>query len=316
MTSQTNPNTAPQGDATGHVTPTHDITRHGTTHHAASYHDDIATNITNTEAPNGAPSDVPPNDHSLFPDVDHQVFNSDTSTNVMTRQNTIQRDEPRQDMSQRGEARHDTLEHDQSRHDVSSDEGEHQPMENWVDIQQAEVLLREHGVSRTTRTIQRFCQKGDLRSRLVPTETGSRYIIDETSIEALAKKLRETLPGNNNLRNIGERPDAKNFHNPSENQTAVEGTISQDAHMQEIVVLKNQHIELLQSQLATANNQIAMKDEQIGEMLERDHETNHLIQNLQRMVGLPAGRSNSQFEDRSIDIDRGGSQNSNSTDNG
>ena len=57
--------------------------------------------------------------------------------------------------------------------------------------------------------------------------------------------------------------------------------------MQEIIGIKDDQITFLKSQLDIANKQIEMKDEQINTMLERDHETNVLIQNLQRLMALP-----------------------------
>ena len=104
--------------------------------------------------------------------------------------------------------------------------------------------------------------------------------------------------------------------NPEPKPEAEQSPDPHQSHLREIISIKDEQIDMLQSQVATANIQIAMKDEQIGEMLERGHETNHLIQNLQRMIGLPEGRSSSPFEDRSIDVDHGLNQNSNHTGNG
>ncbi len=227
-----------------------------------------------------------------------------TPTNDSSRHDTLQHVSARQDASMHDEARRDTTERDASRHDVASSKDEDRLSENWVDIQQAEILLRNQGVSRTTRTIQRFCQKGDLESRLVPTETGSRYIINERSIEALAKRLRETLPGNSFPTN-----ETDSIENAAAGQAPGSDQITQsvgtdDTHMRQVVGLKDQHITMLQTQLAIANNQIAVKDEQFAAMIERDHETNILIQNLQRMVGLPEAKPRTDERHNSIDRDQ------------
>lgn len=185
------------------------------------------------------------------------------------------------------------------------------PLENWIDIEQAALLLRERGISRTGRTIQRLCKKGDLECRLVPTENGSRYIINDQSVEALAKRYHEILPGSGSRDRLddelnfaqhlqltqAENVDAESATNTQQSRqnTVVENHSNHivNQHMQQIVDLKDQQIQMLQSQLTTANTQIAVKDEQINTMLERDHETNVLIQNLQRLIALPEGRAQS-----------------------
>lgn len=198
--------------------------------------------------------------------------------------------------------------------------------ENWLDIEQAAALLRELGISRTGRTIQRLCKKGDLEAKLVPTENASRYIINEKSIKAFAKRHNEMLPGpnfgsdeedafettlshslanrsNNTLGNQGSKtsPHAYSAQLSGAGISSSSANAAvQSEHMQQIVELKDQHIAMLQSQLTTANTQIAVKDEQINTMLERDHETNVLIQNLQRLVALPEGRNQSEDWNRSI----------------
>ena len=73
-------------------------------------------------------------------------------------------------------------------------------------------------------------------------------------------------------------------------------------HMDQILTLKDEQISLLSSQLDTANKQIAIKDEQIGAMIERDHETNVLIQNLQQLVALPEARARTQEQPNPVDL--------------
>lgn len=194
-------------------------------------------------------------------------------------------------------------------------------LENWVDVDQAAALLRERGISRTVRTIQRLCKKGDLICKLVPTENASRYIINEQSIETFVKNFSNLLPGStfgsesnneqsfnlispheasltpnhhplNQKSNTRSADPTNQSHHPSSEEPS-NSAQNRNTHMEQIVELKDQHIDMLQSQLSTANAQIAVKDEQINTMLERDHETNVLIQNLQRLIALPEGRSQS-----------------------
>ena len=182
----------------------------------------------------------------------------------------------------------------------------------WLDVEQAAELLKERGISRTIRTIQKMCKRGDLNARLVPTENGVRYIISDLSVDEFVERHNEKLPSggfepkainddapvdqNQNLTSVADEPVEANpptsqtDHNPA-------------SHLKDIIELKDQHIAMLQSQVETANIQIAVKDEQIGAMLERDHETNVLIQNLQNLVALPEGRSTQNERAGSIDVD-------------
>ncbi len=182
---------------------------------------------------------------------------------------------------------------------------------NWLDVEQAAELLKERGISRTIRTIQKMCKRGDLNARLVPTENGVRYIISDLSIDEFVERHNEKLPSggfepkainddvvveqNSNPTNVGNEPIEVNAPTSQTEQNPA-------PHLKEIIELKDQHIAMLQSQVETANTQIAVKDEQIGAMLERDHETNVLIQNLQNLVALPEGRSTQNERTGSIDV--------------
>ena len=168
------------------------------------------------------------------------------------------------------------------------------PEDDWLDIEQAETLMKSLGVSRTTRTIQRMCRKGKLTARLVPTETGSRYIIQKSSIEKLASDMHEILPSGQGATNDEFGPTEQISSFTAAPVSKGEAHQTSEPINDTIIDLKDQQIDMLATQLETANhqiavkdNQISVKDEQIATMLERDHETNILIQNLQRMIGLP-----------------------------
>ena len=176
----------------------------------------------------------------------------------------------------------------------------------WVDIEQAAHRLQHQGVPRTIRTIQRMCKREALICRLVPTENGVRYLVTESSIDEFVVKHNQTMPTGDGIASgtgIDMRetdPTLRRDHpsqfNAAENSATIDSGPSYSAHLREIVELKDDQINLLKGQLDTANNQIAVKDEQIITMLERDRETNILLQNLQNLVGqLPAPeRSNSR----------------------
>ena len=71
-----------------------------------------------------------------------------------------------------------------------------------------------------------------------------------------------------------------------------------------------QMLEFLMKQIDTKDQQLAVKDRQIESMLERDHETNILIQGLQTSLtgvvrALPAARSVEREQFQHHDLQRG-----------
>lgn len=168
----------------------------------------------------------------------------------------------------------------------NDDAEEPRPFADWVDIETTCDILREEGVTRTIRTIQRMCKRGDLEARLVPTENGTRYLVERGSIHEFVERHNQMMPsgpGREELEGnipVGQSVQSINTQTqPNDNHDR--------SHMQEIIGIKDDQITFLKSQLDIANKQIEMKDEQINTMLERDHETNVLIQNLQRLMALP-----------------------------
>lgn len=250
--------------------------------------------------------DEPERTSHRLPTASDTVTRSTATNYDHTRPDTTDRDPTRSGMAERDQSRNGTTatqlqtltEEQDGGADVPNDQVEPNLTDNWLDIREAEALLRELGIARTTRTIQRFCQRGELEARLVPTENGSRYIIRQNSIEAFADRFHEILPAG------GFTPKTEEHVSGSTNEpTNVRSTNSRSGtHMDQILTLKDEQISLLSSQLDTANKQIAIKDEQIGAMIERDHETNVLIQNLQQLVALPEARARTQEQPNPVDL--------------
>jgi len=128
--------------------------------------------------------------------------------------------------------------------------------------------------------------------QLAPTENGVRYLIKQKSIGEFVKRHNQTMPstGFGSRSEGGERVIEQGAIPQSE---LAESHVAQSNQQTELILsLKDQQIDMLKSQLEITNKQLDMKDEQISAMLERDHETNVLIQNLQNLVALPSGDSN------------------------
>lgn len=234
-----------------------------------------------------------------------------TSERDEARTDAVIRDDTRPAATERVEPRsHATVRDDFQTSIVGDDDADEElrSQEHWLDVEQAAEPLRERGTARTIRTVQKMCKRGDLIARLVPTENGVRYIINEQSVHDFVQRDYEKLPtGGLGEVHSSEREDAASSAEAREegdqigatgpvNAKPAEINTNQAADLRDIIDLKNEQIAMLRAQAETANAQISVKDEQIATMLERDHETNILIQNLQGLVALPQGRSQAPTE--------------------
>ncbi len=171
------------------------------------------------------------------------------------------------------------------------------PDSEWLEIDQTVQMLREKGITRTVRSIQRYCSKNKLNCNLTPTENGVRYLIERNSVERFVERHNQTLPSVHFGSQDTVQPDQQ------ENPTGVDMDSGQapepgmadpsnnGVHLETVLSMKDQQIDLLSRQLEVANRQLEVKDDLLASLVERDHETNVLIQNLQRMAGLPEPES-------------------------
>lgn len=307
MNQHHNAHVASQHDATHPDVHQHDTTRHDAEQETSS---DAQT------ADHSKQHEVPTSDHQRS-DENMSSQRPDTSRHVETRTDAESHDTTRPDVNER-----DTARHNASKDNASELADDVTARTTWLDIEETARELKQRGIPRSVRTIQRMCQRSKLVCKLVPTETGARYIIDSSSIDAFEQSHNETLPtagsfaasrtsreevGEDSLTQSKTSGEPNSRAQPSASAFSLEQATG---HAQEIISLKDRHIALLEDQLKTANGQIAMKDEQIHAMLERDHETNVLIQNLQGLMALPEGRTrpnaqpqNTHPQSSSIDAD-------------
>ena len=131
-----------------------------------------------------------------------------------------------------------------------------------VTVKDASLLFDEAGVPRNQRSIRRYCKRGDLECAKVDTEHGSRYLIERESLEKYIIQLQQARDQ--------KRPDMSGSGRSSPALTGLDRTSNSEAPSDSIV-------EFLK-------RQIDEKDKQINALLERDRETNILIQGLQQMV--------------------------------
>ena len=79
---------------------------------------------------------------------------------------------------------------DLSRQAGTSNDGEYS-----LSVDDALALYEEAGLSRTPRSIQRYCANGDLACHRVETPIGSRFLITPMSIERHIAYIREVQVG-------------------------------------------------------------------------------------------------------------------------
>lgn len=200
-----------------------------------------------------------------------------------------------------------------SKYNQSSEEGMTETPTNeienteWLELEETVQLLKERGILRAIRTVQRYCQIGKLTCVLTPTEKAARYIIAKNSIEDFIENHNQTMPSRGTP-NFSRRDDTQlaNDNNQSKSSAATElkknDAISKD-HFNHIIELKDQQIEILLSQANVSNKQLEMKDEQITSLLERDHETNVLLNNLQNQLALPTNHETKHnYHNQAYDI--------------
>lgn len=137
--------------------------------------------------------------------VEHATHERHNTTgHDLTRSDETSHDTSRPDATGRDTARHDVTSLEpieqqlQNQSDVEgmgevSDE-EIQEAPNWLAVDEATKLLSKRGVPRAIRTIQRMCKKGKLDCKLVPTEIGVGYLINDQSIDAFVKEHNLKMP--------------------------------------------------------------------------------------------------------------------------
>jgi len=153
--------------------------------------------------------------------------------------------------------------------------------EYTLTIEDAALRYEHAGHPRTTRTIQRYCAKGHLDCLRQETPFGDKYLITPASVARHISQIVElsSTPG----RDMSRQAATSVAGRDNGNAAIVEGTTSRDEPRR--VAADDRYVSQLATENAFLKTQVAVKDTQIGALLERDHETNALINGLQRMLG-------------------------------
>jgi len=159
------------------------------------------------------------------------------------------------------------------------------------------------GHPRTLRTLQRYCVSGHLDAQKVATTLGDKYLVTPQSVARHIAQIEELAAYSPAATNRDmPRPVATPVVTPvapeqsppiQPTPPATEPGLSRQvasgespyvARLEREVEQLNDDREFLRDQIKVKDGQIALKDQQIGAMLERDRETNFLVQGLQKML--------------------------------
>ena len=171
-----------------------------------------------------------------------------------------------------------------------------------VSIDQALELYANAGLPRTPRSVQRYCAKGHLQSRLIETEFGEKYLIDPASVAKHIAYIREVTPVATSRDRSRTVATSRDTETPAEPKRE-EGPTSTDQPRQAATSPDlSRYVERVESENEFLRDQIKVKDTQIKEATERARETNILIGGLQKMIspllGSPDQRRSDEREHR------------------
>src|SRR6266481_10009114 len=150
-------------------------------------------------------------------------------------------------------------------------------------IDDALALYAEAGIPRTPRSIQRYCAKQHLSSRLIETEFGEKYLITRASVEKHIAYIKEVTPTTSRdvPRRVATDVAAENKDDMPRQEAA---TPSEQPRLVATSPVLSRIIERLEGDIDFLRGQMDVKDNQIREMTERARETNVLIAGLQKML--------------------------------
>src|SRR5258708_6518873 len=192
---------------------------------------------------------------------------------------------------------------DLQRHVATSDDSEYS-----LSIEEALTRYEAAGLPRTTRSIQRYCAKGDLDANRVERPFGWKFLITSASVDrhiAYINEVRLVATGRDLPRhaatdvvpqNQGEpaREEAgSGDDNPRPATTTPDLSSPVAAKVEPVsqpVAADVRIIEMLERENGFLRDQVAVKDGQIKDLSERVRETNLLTGGLQKLLTPLLGR--------------------------
>ena len=156
-------------------------------------------------------------------------------------------------------------------------------------VEEAAALYETAGHARTMRAIQKYCARGDLDSIREQTTYGERFRITPTSVHRHIEQIEQLSQAHIRER---PRPDAAVRIEDAEGESEKNDSASvreqprPDATTDRYVIQLESENSFLREQINRKDHQIEQRDTQIESMIERDRETNILIEQLQRRIPM------------------------------
>jgi hypothetical protein len=150
-----------------------------------------------------------------------------------------------------------------------------------LSIEEAAELYERAGHPRTPRSIQRYCAKGHLDYRRMETPFGEKFLITPASVIkhiAYIQEVRPVATGRDLPRHAAADVAAKN------NVIELRRDPATSIDLERQAATENRYVAALERENEFLRGQITVKDTQISELQERAHETNALINGLQRLL--------------------------------
>ncbi len=160
-----------------------------------------------------------------------------------------------------------------------------------LSIEDALVRYEQAGVPRTPRSIQRYCAKGDLDCHRIETPFGMKFLITPASIDrhvAYINEVRLVATSRDVPRHAATDVAGENKGDELRQEPATRDDELRQATtaipVSQPVAADDRIVQLLERENEFLRGQVTVKDQQIADMQERAHETNSLINGLQRLL--------------------------------
>ena len=154
-----------------------------------------------------------------------------------------------------------------------------------LSIDDALQLYAQAGLSRTPRSVQRYCAKGHLEGRLIETSFGEKWLVTPASVTKHVAYIKEVTPttGRDLSRQVAADAETKDPESierqapPTSTVTSRQVATSPDNNT-------SQFVALLERENTFLREQVGVKDKQIAELSELYRGTHVLTQGLQRLL--------------------------------
>jgi hypothetical protein len=175
---------------------------------------------------------------------------------------------------------------EQPRPDANDDERAY-----TLTVEEAAARYEAAGHARTMRAIQKYCARGDLDCIKEETTYGQRYRITPASvvrhieqIEQVSQALGRGHPRTDASVRVPEVLGETEHHDDASVREQPRPAAPDDRY---VGLLESENV-FLRDQIDRKDHQIEQRDTQIEAMIERDRETNILIEQLQRRIPMLA----------------------------